>query len=279
MMPQNIKKDKILYKILGPVSSRLISELSRGRKSVFSLADAAQILKTDNKQIKGLLHDLVVKGWLKRIEKGKYFLIPLNVDATKPYTENQLLIASQLIHPYYIGFWNMLQYYGYTEQLVNTIFVVSPKKKKDFSLSGVNYKFVKTSEKKMFGLTEIEINGMAVQVSDKEKTLIDCLDHPEYCGGITEVVKGIWNAREELDYGKMLDYAQKTCNSAAVKRLGYLLGILEIDKRISINNLRAMIKKGFSSLDPLLPKKGQYNSQWNILLNVSQEELLSFRRV
>ncbi len=279
MMPQNIKKYKNLYKILGPVSSRLISELSQGRKSVFSLADAAQILKTDNKQIKGLLHDLVVKGWLKRIEKGKYFLIPLNVDATKPYTENQLLIASQLIHPYYIGFWNMLQYYGYTEQFVNTIFVVSPKKKKVFSLYGVNYKFVKTSEKKMFGLIKIEINGMAVQVSDKEKTLIDCLDHPEYCGGITEVVKGIWNAREELDFGKMLDYAKKICNSAAVKRLGYLLGILEIDKRISINNLRTMIKKGFSSLDPLLPKKGEYNSQWNLLLNVSQEELLSFRKM
>lgn len=93
------------------------------------------------------------------------------------------------------------------------------------------------------------------------------------------MVKGIWNAREELDFGRMLDYAPKICNSAAVKRLGYLLGILEIDKKISINNLRAMIKKGFSSLDPLLPKKGEYNSQWNLLLNVSQEELLSFRRV
>jgi len=137
MIPQNIIKDKNLYEILGPVSSRLITELSQGGKSVFSLADAAQILKSGNKQIKGLLHDLVKKGWVRRIEKGKYFLIPLNVDVTKPYTENQFLIASKLVYPYYVGFWNMLHYYGYTEQLQNTIFVASPKKKKNLLLLGI----------------------------------------------------------------------------------------------------------------------------------------------
>lgn len=106
-MPQNIIKDKSLYKILGPVSSRLITELSQSKKNVFSFDKAAQILKTGNKQVKKLLHDLVKKGWLRRIEKGKYFLVPLTADATKPYTINQFLIASKLVHPYYIGFWSM----------------------------------------------------------------------------------------------------------------------------------------------------------------------------
>jgi predicted transcriptional regulator of viral defense system len=256
-----------------------VTELSQKSKSIFSLAEATEILNTGNRQIKKLLYDLIRKGWVKRIEKGRYFLIPLNVDANKPYTENQFLIASKLVHPYYIGFWSMLHYYGYTEQFTNTIFVVSPKRKKDFSLAGINYEFIKTSLSKMFGVTEIEVNGMRVQVSDKEKTLIDCLDHPEYCGGVTEVVKGIWNAREELDFEKILLYAQKMRNSAVAKRLGYLLEVLEIDKGECIDNLRTLIKKGFSSLDPLLPKKGRYNSQWNLLLNLPREELLSFRKV
>lgn len=278
-MPQNIIKDKKLYKILGPVSSHLITELSQSKKNVFSFEEAAKILKTDNKQVKKLLHDLVKKGWLKRIEKGKYFLVPLTADTTKPYTINQFLIASKLVHPYYIGFWSMLNYYGYTEQLVNTIFVVSPKKKKNLSLLGINYKFIKVLEKKMFGLTEIKVNDMAVQVSDKEKTLLDCLDHPEYCGGITEVIKGIWNSREEIDSMKILEYAKKMGNSAVIKRLGYLLEILEMDKKIPVRTLQKMIRKGFSPLDPLLPQKGQYNSQWNLIVNIPKEELLSFKKV
>ena len=173
----------------------------------------------------------------------------------------------------------MLNYYGYTEQLVNTIFIVSPKKKKNLSLLGIYYKFIKTHEKKMFGLTEIKVNDMSVQVSDKEKTLLDCLDHPEYCGGINEGIKGIWNSREEIDSVKMLAYAKKMGNSAVIKRLGYLLEILEMDKKISVRTLQKMIRKGFSLLDPLLPKKGQYNSQWNLIVNIPKEELLSFKKV
>lgn len=278
-MPQNIEKDKNLYKNLGPVSSRLITELSQSRKNVFSFEEAAAILKTDNNQVKKLLHDLAKKGWLKRIEKGKYFLVPLTADATKPYTINQFLIASKLVYPYYIGFWSMLHYYGYTEQLVNTIFVVSPKKKKNIFLLGINYKFVKTHEKKMFGLAEIKVNDMAVQVSDREKTLLDCLDHPEYCGGITEAVKGIWNARNEINAVKLLNYAKNMRNSAVIKRLGYLFGILEMDKKIPVRNLQYLIGKGFSPLDTLLPKTGQYNSQWNLIVNIPKEELLSFKKV
>jgi predicted transcriptional regulator of viral defense system len=276
---QNIIKDKNLYKILGPVSSRLITELSRSKKNVFSFEEAVQILKADNKQVKKLLYDLVKRGWLRRIEKGKYFLVPLTVEANKPYTINQFLIASKLVYPYYIGFWSMLHYYGYTEQLVNTIFVVSPKKKRNLSLLGIDYKFVKTHEKKIFGLAEIKINDMVVRASDKEKTLLDCLDHPEYCGGITEVAKGIWNSREEIDSVKMLNYAKKMSNSAVIKRLGYLLEILEMNKKIPIRSLQKMIKKGFSLLDPLLPHKGQYNSQWNLIVNMPKEEILSFKQV
>lgn len=278
-MTQNIKKHKNLYKILGPVSSRLVTELSQSKKPVFSLSEASEILRTDNRHVKKLLHDLVKKGWLKRIEKGKYFLIPLTADSTKPYTENQFLIAAKLIDPYYIGFWSMLHYYGYTEQLINTVFVVSPKRKKNLFLLGVNYKFVKTTSKKMFGLTEAEIDSMPLKVSDKEKTLLDCLDHPEYCGGINEVVKGIWNARNEIDFVKILNYAKKIRNSAVSKRLGYLLEILELDKKIDLKVLKKTIGKGFSALDPHLPRQGQYNSRWNLLLNIPKEELLSFRKV
>src|SRR4030067_2629468 len=120
---------------------------------------------------------------------------------------------------------------------------------------------------------------MSVEVSDKEKTLADCLDHPEYCGGINEAAKGLWNARREIDYQKMLEYTQRMANSAVIKRLGYLMESLEIDGQVPLGNLRNLIKKGFSSLDPSVSRKGRFNTKWNLIINVNSEELLSFKRV
>lgn len=74
MITRDIRKSKNLYKILGPVSSRLITELTTNQMTVFTSQDAAQILGIDTKQVKKLLYDLVKKGWLRRIEKGKFFL-------------------------------------------------------------------------------------------------------------------------------------------------------------------------------------------------------------
>lgn len=278
MVTQNIKKYKNLYKNIGPIGSHLVTELIKAKKVVFTIKEASEILNANNEQVKKLCYKLVQKGWLKRIEKGKYFLIPLEIKTGEPYTENQFQIASILIAPYYIGFWTMLNYYGYTEQLANTVFIASSKRKKSFNLLGVEYKFINTPSYKMFGIVEIKINDAPVNVSDKEKTLLDCLDHPEYSGGIIEAAKGIWNAREDIHFAKMLEYTQNMRNSAIAKRLGYLIELLDLAERFRIERLKTLIANGYSPLDPLMPKKGHYNSRWNILVNISPEEILSFRR-
>jgi predicted transcriptional regulator of viral defense system len=107
---------------------------------------------------------------------------------------------------------------------------------------------------------------------------VDCLAYPEYCGGIQEIIKGLWKAKEEIDPGKMISYAKKMDNSAIFKRLGYLLEVLELNDLLVLSNLKNYVKKGYSLLDPLLPKKGAYNSEWNLLINISKEDLLSFKR-
>jgi len=280
MITQDIKKKGKIYRILGPKGGVLISTLAQSKRTVFTVKEASVILQTEPNKVWRLLLDLVKKGWLKRLEKGKYLLIPLEVDSTRPYTEHHLLIASKLIPPpYYIAYWTMLNHYGYTEQVVPTVFIASVKRKRETTIAGVTYKFIKLSPYKFFGIANIEINGNKIQVSDKEKTIIDCLDHPEYCGGIVEVAKGIWNAREDINYNKLLRYAQRMRNSSIMKRLGFILEIFGVDKKIDMEILRKNLKSGFSPLDPLLPHKGSYLSRWNLLINISKEELLSIKRV
>lgn len=277
-MSRDIEKYKNINKSLGPLSTLLIQQLSKRGMTVFTTRDAISLVEINPRNLNKIIHDLVIKGWLRRIEKGKYMLVPLGVDSKEPYSENHYLIASKLINPYYIGFWSALHFYGYTEQLLNTIFIVSTKRKKEITLSGVNYKFIRLKPTKFFGISEVKIEGITVNFSDREKTIVDCLAYPEYSGGIQEVIKGIWKAKEELDFMKLIDYASRMRNSTIIKRLGYLLECLDLRKGVDLNYLMGQVKSGYSILDPLLPEKGTYDSRWNLLINVSKEDLLSFKR-
>jgi len=256
----------------------LIQQLSKTGMTVFTTKDARNLVSINPENLNKILHDLVVKGWLRRIEKGKYMLIPLSIDSEEPYSENNYLIASKLIDPYYIGFWSALHFYAYTEQLLNTIFVVSTRRKNEITLSGVKYKFIKLNPSNFFSIAEVKIDSTIINFSDREKTFADCLAYPEYCGGVQEVIKGLWKAKDEVDFEKILNYANRMQNSAIVKRLGYLLECLELKSRVNFEHLSSYLKSGYSLLDPLLPKKGTYNSRWRLLINISKEDLLSFMR-
>jgi len=275
-----MKKYKNLYKTLGRKSTKLMSFLARSRQSVFSTKEAAKILETNTYKVRELLSELVKKGWLLRLEKGKFLVIPLNVDVNQPYTENQFIIASKLAPvPYYIGFWSALNYYGYTEQLSNTVFIATSRRKREINITGVTYRFLTIAVYKIFGLIEIKISTTSVQVSDKEKTIIDCLDHPEYCGGIMEVAKGIWSAKDDIDFQKLISYTRNMRNLAITKRLGYITEVLKLNKQVEIKGLQKKLSKGYSSLDPTLPKKGRYSSKWKLLVNIPQEDILSVKKV
>lgn len=278
-MPRHKEKNKLLHKSLGPKSALLVQNLSKSGLTVFTIRDALNLVNYDAGSLNKILHNLAKKGWLRRIEKGKYMLIPMEVDSTEAYTESHYVIASKLVNPYYIGYWSALHFHGLTEQLLNTIFIVSTKRKDGFMYSGVHFKFVKVKPDIFFGFVELKINNVKVNFSDKEKTIVDCLARPEYCGGIQEIVKALWKAREELNYEKIIDYARKMENSAIIKRLGYLLERLGLSNRADFKYLKGAIKKGYSLLDPLLPQKGGFNSEWNLIINVPEEDLMSIKKV
>ncbi|MDD2772654.1 MAG: type IV toxin-antitoxin system AbiEi family antitoxin [Elusimicrobiales bacterium] len=281
-MTENIENNKgnnKTTKALSPRGSALLNELTKRNLVVFNTADASKVSALPAKDTSEILFKLYHQGWLGRIGRGKYFLIPLGEDVLSGYTESSLLIASKLISPYYIGFWTMLHHYGYTEQFANTMFIASTKRAVNITLSGVTYQFVNLSNRKFFGISSIAINGNAISVSDREKTLIDCLDHPEHCGGILEVSKGLWKARTELDFAKMLDYLEQLGQSAAVKRLGYLMNVFNLQASFDVKKAKALIGRGFSKLDPLSPDSGQYNSDWNLLVNQTKEDILVTTRI
>lgn len=255
----------------------LLSSLSEKKKQLFAIRDIMKELECSYNYAKVIVNRLVKKKWALPLEKGKYLIVPLEAGKESVYTEHEFIIASVLVQPYYIAYWSALNYYGMTEQVPFTVFVATTKRRKNKKIHGVSYEFVTLSEKKFFGYFTVNISGRNLLISDKEKTIVDCLDHTEYCGGIAEVAKALWNAREELDFEKLLNYALKMENGAILKRLGYLLNMLKIKTTNDFNKkIKNNISKGYNLLDVTKRKKGKYSSEWNLMINVSDKDLLEW---
>jgi len=274
---------------IGKKSSRLLSELAENNKSIFTIDDAVEILKraefrrrnsgvlkrrslsTEKKSsVTKLLHDLTRNKWLFRLSRGKYLILPLEAGVKPEFTEHEFIIASKLIEPYYISYWSALNYYGFTEQVSKTVFVATIKRKREMNLLGLKIKFVTVKENKFFGFKKNLVNNHPVNIAEKEKAIVDCLDLPRNCGGITEIIKAVDSAKEELDLKKLEDYAKKMKNQAIINRLGYILELLDIETKLKPG-------KHYVFLDPLIKNKIGHNAKWKIIENIPKKDLLSWR--
>ncbi len=255
---------------LGKKSSRLLSELAENNKTLFTVDDAVKILKEKKSSVTKLLHDSTKNKWLFRLSKGKYLILPLEAGVKPEFTEHEFIIASNLIGPSYISYWSALNYYGFTEQVSKTVFVATIKRKREMDILGLKIKFVTINKNKFFGFKKILVNNRPVNIAEKEKVIVDCLDLPRNCGGITEVIKSIGSAKDELDFEKMEDYAKKMKNRAIINRLGYILELLSIETKLKPG-------KYYVFLDPLIRKKIGYDAKWKIIENIPKADLLSWR--
>ena len=233
----------------------------------FTFQKARELTGLSKDSVKKIIYRLEKKGWIERIEKGKYMIIPLGAEKGK-YTLNEFVIGSMLVNPYSIAYWSALHHYGLTEQIPNVVFIQTTARKKNQSpeIFGIKYKIVRIKEEKLFGIRKEWIEETQVSITDKEKTIIDCLDKPQYCGGIVEVVKALNN--EKFDTDKLLDYAKRIENSGVIRRLGYLCNILEIE--ISLPDIET---RNYLYLDPTMPKKGLKSARWRLIVNLDEKML------
>lgn len=237
------------------------------RKQVFTIDEAEKVFDVERGSLRVILSRMEDDGLVERLERGKYLVIPLSA-RKGGYTLNEFVIGSELVEPYAISYWSALNYHGLTEQIPNTVFVqtTSRKKKRDLNVFGVRYLIIKISESKFFGVEKVWIDNVSINITDREKTIVDCLDRPEYCGGVIEVAKALNN--EVYDYDRLSRYAVNMKNSGVIRRLGYLCDYLGIPIVLPAINSR-----NYLYLDPTMPKKGVTDRKWRLKVNISLGEL------
>ncbi len=213
-----------------------------------------------------------------RLKKGLYYIIPYEQEA-KSFMPDWHLIAQYLVKDaeHYIGYYSALQIHDLITQpsLKEQIVVSKQIRPSTIKIKDVPFQFIYHNEKHFFGTKKTWIDNFnKVLCSDLEKTIIDCLFKPDYAGGIVEIAKAIYMSRDKMNYSKLLNYIEKFKSQAVIKRLGFLLELMEMDSDIIIE-LQKVKTTSYVLLDTELPKTGKMISRWSIRQNLETETIKS----
>jgi len=228
--------------------------------------------------VRELLSDMTRRGLLLRLRKGAYQIIPFEEDSAT-YLPDWHLAAAGIVKgaDYYIGYYSALQLHNLITQpsLKEQIVVSKQLRPSTLALKDVTFQFIYHNPTHFFGAKKIWTDSFhQVPCSDLEKTLVDCLFKPNYAGGIVEIAKALYTAKQQLQFDKLLTYIQRFQSQAVGKRLGFLLELLGIDTPI-IDSLQKAKTASYVLLDTELPKSGSMISRWSIRQNLDTETIKS----
>lgn len=230
--------------------------------TAFTINDAIASSNMGKEIVWVLLSRLERRGWIERIERGKYVIVPLSSEKGD-FTLHEFVIGSLLVHPYCIAYWSALNHYGMTEQFPRTVFIQTTMQKwnRTPKIFGVNFKIIRVNELKFFAKRSEWIDDSEVIITDKEKTVIDCLDKPHLCGGVLEVMKGLKNVKIRNEI--IVEYAKRIGNTGVLRRLGFISDYLGLN--IPVPQVET---RNYLYLDPTLPHAGDKSGKWRIINNM-----------
>lgn len=277
--------DNNILKTLGPLAARLVTTLCSRNRQIFQFKEAAEILGGRAPASK-VLSQLIKNGVATRLKSGLFCLIPFELGFEREYLGNSYIVAREWIlgghkgteEEYYLSYGSAFDLHQMVTQPQLIVYISSPRMMRSRTIQGTEFRFVRCKKEDLFGVTEMWIDkNEKVRVSDLERTLIDGLKQPIYCGGFSEVAKGFSIKHQAIDPQKLIDYAIKLGVGVVNRRLGYLMELYNIGSRIHLQFLQTTLTPTYQLLDPELPAEGQHIAKWRLRLNISQDELLAIR--
>lgn len=269
----------IRYKTLSSQSAEVISHFVALNQPGFTMQEvSALLLKSSKDAIKKLMRDMVKRGLLLRLKDGVYWIIPYEQEAYN-YFPNWHLAAKYLVNDaaHYIGYYSALEIHSLiTQPALREQIVVNKQIKPSFlTIKGHKFQFIYHNKDHFFGIKNTWVDSFnKVPCSDLEKTFIDCLYKPNYAGGISEIAKALYKSKETIDYERLLDYCKKFKAQSVIKRLGFLLEILDMNNPIT-EALQQLRTTSVILLEPSYERKGKLISNWSIQQNLETTDITS----
>ena len=230
-----------------------LGAIIRAHGDLFTLKTAAATMQQPTEKARKVLARWAKQGWLTRIKRGLYSVVPLESATTEVALEHEWRLVPELFAPAYIGGWSAAEYWDFTEQIFRTICVMTEKPKQKKKCIVYNIPFVVTSvpHEAMFGTKTVWSGNKKVLISDAHKTVVDMLSDPTLGGGVEHSIDCIraYCKSKQFDPVKIAEYATRMNNGAIFKRLGFITEKLLGENNVFTHLCAKNLTQGYAALD------------------------------
>ncbi len=262
---------------LSPQESRVVLGMAEHGSKEIERGEIIDTLGVSPQAADHVIRSLRRKGWLERASWGRYLLIPPEMGPDAFGESNILALASRIADPYYFGYATAAMYYSFTTQHRHVIRLVTTVRMRNRRVLDTEVRVVNPVARKFFGFDPVDMLGYTIMMSDREKTVIDCIDRPDLAGGEGEAATVLATACRNIDWYKAAIYLERMSSRTLTRRFGWLAdhvgATIPEDVRMHLRNLAKGGSKAF--FGRRIPKPGVigYQDSWQLTVNVTSHEL------
>lgn len=259
---------------LSDTNRTLLTRMHRGLDGPFDAAAAAAAAGIEPARAARLLRHLAGQGWLTRVRRGLYATVPLEAESPEDWRVDPWVVVDAALGEGYIGGWTALHHWDLTDQIfATTVYLTArPVAHREREIGGARFELRHIGGDDRFGTKRVWRGRVPVEVSDRARTLVDCLDDPSIGGGVRHVAEALqeYAAGDRVDWARVVDYGDRIGNRTVFKRLGLIAEELELPGTDALlEACRARVSAGVGRLDPRRPAEGPVVRRWGLRRNVS----------
>lgn len=224
------------------------------------------------------LRQLMKSRHIVKVRRGLYEVVPLEqVDEGKPAAD-KFLLARKVTSPYCLAYHSALEIHGVANTAIfNMVALASPSQFRSFEYEGVSYRWIPRQD--LTGTQKVIWGSAQVIVTDRERTVVDCMDRVSLAGGFEEVFKSL-SSMKNINFHRLYYYATAQRKKVIFHKLGFLLSRQQIRDSWHVDDEQlASIRKNLSSkIYYFLARKGsgRFVKEWNLVVPSDIEGMMTF---
>lgn len=202
---------------------RYLEELHKLR--IFRLNDVENLVGNLN-SAKDLLQNYKKQKLVCQVRRDLYAVTDL---ASKISLANKFEIAGKITPTSYLSYQSALEYHGLAHQVFYDLWVSSSNRFNSFDFEGIRFQYCES--KTMEGIINASANSF-IRVTNLERTVIDCVDKIERCGGLEELIQ-CFSLITYLDEELLLNYLQEFNKQFLYQKVGFILEHFKQEVKLS----------------------------------------------
>ena len=257
--------------ISGRGRNDLARVLGSGRRFV-TPADVVSSLDVEADTAAKKLARWAEDGWVRRVRRGLYIAVPVEATNPEAWSEDALVVASEVWSPCYFTGWTAARHWALTEQVFRTTVLKTTERVRASPIQLMDHEYLVShvsQDALAWGLKSDWVAETRLRFADPARTVVDILDTPRLGGGVRHAADVLVAYLDGHDWRQLVEYGDRLGNRAVFKRLGYLVESLDAERADLISACQKRLSSGISALDPDGLSDGHRLMRWGLRVNVN----------